>query len=256
MKGVNVGGVKMKMDGVKGTNVYGLDGGRWPDPKRVKELWVEGSRDSGVRQDELIFFPMWKTPDPSFVYWTEGLGPVDNEFSEASFFGGSPKAIDWFARTFYAYHKHYLAFDLFVGKDQTLINALFLLFPERFITIYERDISAPAFLALNEHNPGATHNPVPVPQDPEHTGYLGQCGSEWFYYQFMFASGGVREKAKKMWVERERQRWRVWGWWRGKDLRECRETRVVGMRGVLRRVFGDGWNGAVGSVSVPDELEY
>ncbi|KAF9047675.1 hypothetical protein BJ165DRAFT_1368597 [Panaeolus papilionaceus] len=229
---------------------------QWPSPARVKELWVEGSRASGLKQDDLIFFPMWGTPDPSFVFWSEGMGPVDNEFSEGSFFGGSPRAIDWFARTFYAYHKYYLSFELFVGKDQTVINALFLLFPDRFITVYERDVSAPAFKELNINNPSPNLNPIPNPSDPEHTGYLGQCNSEWFYYQFMFADQDTREKAKKLWINKERSRWRLWGWWKSKDLRECRETRILDMKGALRKVFGDGWNGAAQSLKVPDTLEF
>jgi hypothetical protein len=54
----------------------------WPDPGRVKEVWEEGSRASGTEEGDLIFFPMWAPPHSSMQFWTEGMGPIDNEFSE------------------------------------------------------------------------------------------------------------------------------------------------------------------------------
>jgi hypothetical protein len=54
----------------------------WPDPKRVREVWGEGSKGSGTREEDLLFFPMWGPPHPSMQYWSEGMGPIDNEFSE------------------------------------------------------------------------------------------------------------------------------------------------------------------------------
>lgn len=72
----------------------------------------------------------------------------------------------------------------------------------------------------------------------------------------MFADQDTREKAKKLWINKERSRWRLWGWWKSKDLRECRETRILDMKGALRKVFGDGWNGAAQSLKVPDTLEF
>lgn len=54
----------------------------WPDPARVEEVWEEGARISGMRKEDLLFFPMWSTPHESMRFWGEGMGPVDNEFSE------------------------------------------------------------------------------------------------------------------------------------------------------------------------------
>ena len=54
----------------------------WPDPQRVREVWEEGSRESGTPEEELLFFPMWAPPHQSMKFWEEGMGPIDNEFSE------------------------------------------------------------------------------------------------------------------------------------------------------------------------------
>jgi len=54
----------------------------WPDGKRIEEIWEEGSRVSGRKREDLLFFPMHRAPPPSMRYWQEGMGPVDNEFSE------------------------------------------------------------------------------------------------------------------------------------------------------------------------------
>ena len=79
-----------------------------------------------------MFIPMWGLPISSFVFWNENMGPIDNDvnqgmccstlfhrninfdappplfFSVESFLGGPPKAINWYTRTFYAYHNKYL----------------------------------------------------------------------------------------------------------------------------------------------------
>ena len=54
----------------------------WPDPTRVEEVWEEGSRESGTKQDDLLFSPMWSAPHTSMQFWGPGMGPIDNEFSE------------------------------------------------------------------------------------------------------------------------------------------------------------------------------
>ena len=56
----------------------------WPDPIRVKEVWEEGSRESGTSVKDLLFFPMWGLPHSNMKYWTEEEGPVngDSAFSE------------------------------------------------------------------------------------------------------------------------------------------------------------------------------
>ena len=54
----------------------------WPDPARVEEVWEEGSRESGIKQEDLLFFPMWGPPHTSMQFWGPEMGPIDNEFSE------------------------------------------------------------------------------------------------------------------------------------------------------------------------------
>ena len=54
----------------------------WPSPSRVREVWEEGSRITGTGADELMFVPMWGLPHPTFVFWNENMGPIDNDFSQ------------------------------------------------------------------------------------------------------------------------------------------------------------------------------
>ena len=70
----------------------------------------------------------------------------------------------------------------------------------------------------------------------------GACGSEWFYYQFFFASKEERDGMRKLWEEEGVRSggWR-WGWSWWKDRQQCRLTQVEGMEGVLNGAFGAGW---------------
>src|ERR1700722_18913986 len=56
-------------------------------------------------------------------------------FLTGSFFGGSAQTIKWWRSIYFNYHDRYLSREVFVGKDQTLINALFLLNPRRIISV-------------------------------------------------------------------------------------------------------------------------
>ncbi|KDQ56267.1 hypothetical protein JAAARDRAFT_59169 [Jaapia argillacea MUCL 33604] len=205
----------------------------WPYPKRVEDIWEEGSAKSGTPKEDLLFFPMWEAPHDSMRYWTESMGPIDNEFSEGSFFGGSPSTVEWWRNLYYTYHNAYLFSKppIFVGKDQTLINALFLLFPSRILTVYLNDPSSP------------TAHPIRTPLfglvKDERESLLGRCGSTWFYYQWWMASEGERAGMKERWIGE------VTEWWRrlvGGQQERCRDTRVLGMLDVLRSRFGESWN--------------
>jgi hypothetical protein len=55
---------------------------QWPSPSRVREIWEEGTRITGTSSDELMFIPMWGLPHPTLVFWTENMGPIDNDFSQ------------------------------------------------------------------------------------------------------------------------------------------------------------------------------
>jgi len=192
-----------------------------------------------------MFVPMWGLPHPTFVFWNENMGPIDNDFSQESFFGGPPKAIDWYTRTFYAYHDKYLSLGVFVGKDQATANALLVLFPDRFITVWYNDPKAPAHLQLNRASTSNTAQ----------KSFLGQCNSERFYYQFWLADEETKEKMRDVWIQKQ-NRWKLWGWWRRKDRVRCQSTRALAMKDVLRRPFGDGWEPPQASIDVPSTLSW
>ncbi|EJC99896.1 uncharacterized protein FOMMEDRAFT_22912 [Fomitiporia mediterranea MF3/22] len=208
----------------------------WPDLARLDEVWKDGEVLSGTKKDELVFFPVQRLPDYTMQLWMEHLGPVDNDVSEGSFFGGHPKVADWWEKYYYAYHDHYLAQHVFVGKDQTLINALFLLRPSHFISVWHGDPDAPAALFRP-----ATFSSL----DTEFV--LGDCGDQWYYYQFFLASDEERDKMREVWN-------RTWYWdfwkkeWWTRRRESCRLTRTVDMLTSLRRMFGDGWNPPPSSV--------
>ncbi|KAF8805188.1 hypothetical protein BYT27DRAFT_7192905 [Phlegmacium glaucopus] len=212
----------------------------WPSPSRVRDVWEEGSVLTGISVDELMFMPMWGLPHSTFLFWNEGMGPIDNDFSQGSFFGGPPKAINWYTRAFYAYHDKYLSLDIFIGKDQATANALLVLFPDRFITVWYNDPIAPAHLQLNR---------------TVQESFLGQCNSERVYYRFWLADEETQDKMRDMWL-RKQDRWKWWGWWRPKDRMRCQSTRVLAMKEVLRRLFGTGWEPPHASIPVPATLNW
>ncbi|KAJ7164683.1 hypothetical protein C8R43DRAFT_878995 [Mycena crocata] len=202
----------------------------WPSATRVQDIWKEGSALTGEKQEDLLFYPVCRVPHPTHRYWQESMGPIDNYFSEASFFGGSPRTISWWRDVYYAYHDHYLRLGMFVGKDQNLIHALFLLFPSRIIGVWLDDPEAPAHKKL-----GAL----------EHEGFLGTCGENWFYYQWWIATASARNSMNKIWESVER--W-SWGGWRQRH--ECRMTRVVAIEDLLHRQFGDDWVPPASSIHI------
>ncbi|KAJ6620760.1 hypothetical protein B0H10DRAFT_1049848 [Mycena sp. CBHHK59/15] len=202
----------------------------WPALARVHEIWEEGSVLTGEKKEDLLFFPVCRVPHPSEKHWQEHMGPVDNEFSEGSFFGGSPQTIAWWRDTYYAYHDYYLGLGIFVGKDQTLINALFLLFPSRVITVWLDDPDAPAHKEI-----------LPLTNE----GALGNCHEEWFYYQFWLATSSARESMQKIW---ESSAWWKWGGWRQRH--ECRLTRVLSVQDLLRRQLGNDWQAPKSTIRV------
>lgn len=143
----------------------------------------------------------------------------------------------------------------FAGKDQTLINSLFLLFAERFITMWHGDPLAPAAsrAIIDSWGSDASLKWNPWSTETEHI--LGQCGDQWYYYQFFFADPEERERMASYWVEK----W-DWGFWRkewwakllrgGRAKERCRVTRTLDMLGFLRRAFGEDWRPPRRSLSV------
>lgn len=78
-------------------------------------------------------------------------------------------------------------------------------------------------------------------------GFLGECGAEWFYYQFWLADPAARDAMRDTWMKEER--WRKSGWWQGRKL--CRVTRAMSMMDFLRTSFGQSWNPPPRAVSIP-----
>jgi len=107
----------------------------WPDLKQVREVWEE---EEGKGSGDLLFFPMWGPPHPSMQFWSEGMGPIDNE---GSFFGGTTHTIKWWRSLYFDYHDHYLSLGIFIGKDQILIIALFLLNPHGITSVGLGDLT-------------------------------------------------------------------------------------------------------------------
>ena len=54
----------------------------WPDLARLEEVWKDGEVLSGMKKEELVFFPLQHLPDVTMQLWTENLGPIDNDVSE------------------------------------------------------------------------------------------------------------------------------------------------------------------------------
>jgi hypothetical protein len=153
-----------------------------------------------------------------------------------SFFGGSPSTMAWWARTFYAYHDYYISKHLFVGKDQTLFNALLVLFNERIITVWTRDPRAPAAKA------GFDFRSLKFIS-------LGSCGPEWYYYQFWLSDRQTRDEMGKIWLANDRKPENA-RWWKKLEP-ECRCTRVLALTGLLKRTFGKEWKVSVPTLVAP-----
>ena len=53
----------------------------WPDPNRLDEVWHEGSRLSGTKTQDLLFFGI---QHPPYIArdWKEDMGPIDTDFSQ------------------------------------------------------------------------------------------------------------------------------------------------------------------------------
>ena len=56
----------------------------WPDPSRLEEIWQEGSRLTGTKTEDLLFFPTVHPPYHA-KNWNEEKGPIDSDFSEGEY---------------------------------------------------------------------------------------------------------------------------------------------------------------------------
>ena len=149
----------------------------------------------------------------------------------------------WWARTFYAYHDYYVSKRLFVGKDQTVFNAVLVLFNERIITVWVYDPIAPAADA------GLGFQSLKFFQ--RRNSVLGSCGLEWHYYQFWLSDRQTRDEMRKIWIDQEKQPQDAdERWWKMKL--QCRFTRVLAINVLFKRVFGDDWKPPVPTVPTPE----
>jgi len=165
----------------------------WPNVERVREVFREGTEATRKNEDELVFFPMNDVPNLTMQWWKEDMGPFYTIFAQgtsfpvpvhvfclmmkdgpslASFFGGTPNAIEWWKEVYLKYHDYWLfKRGAFVGQDRTMFNSLSLLFPERIITVWPSDQYAPNSLE-DEVNPlgmcGDMYVLSPLPS-PSHT---------------------------------------------------------------------------------------
>lgn len=120
------------------------------------------------------------------------------------------------------YHDYYLfQRKIFVGKDQSLFTALFLLFPERFITVWQYDDRAPQYLGLAQ-------------------GPLGNCGGTWWYFQFFVSSERDQAKMRNIWSPGEPVPSKF-NPILPKTSTVCRMTRVLDIQHVIKRKHGMGW---------------
>lgn len=104
---------------------------------------------------------------------------------------------------------------------------MFLMFPERFITVWQYDSSAPKYANIEE-------------------GPLGACGGTWWYYQYFIAGTLEREHMGQMWnpIERDSK-----GRWTNKN-KACRLTRLLSMDNLIKSRFGNGWKPPVTTIDV------
>jgi hypothetical protein len=148
----------------------------------------------------------------------------------------------WWARTFYAYHDYYVSKRLFVGKDQTVFNAVLVLFNERIISVWVFDTKAPAA------DTGLGFQSLKFFQ--RRSNPLGSCGLEWHYYQFWLSDRQTRDEMRKIWMDQEKEPQNEdVRWWKMKL--QCRFTRVLALNALLKRSFGEEWKSPVPTLPTP-----
>ncbi|KZS94084.1 hypothetical protein SISNIDRAFT_410501 [Sistotremastrum niveocremeum HHB9708] len=190
----------------------------WPDAKRVQDAWDQHmlNRPETENHNEILFWPIDELPQKFRSNWTDEDGPFDmgdgHSYSIGSFFGGQLDGISWYSKQYYHALNHYFNEGHFVGKDQTVINAIFMLFPSHFISIW--------------------------PSNPEYAP-LGACGNRWYYHQFFLASDSERSNMRSIW----RSQWLTNLWTHGLEaFIQCRAVSSEDMTSLLRKRFGSDWN--------------
>jgi len=74
----------------------------WPDAARVERVWRMGEELTGVRKEDLLFFPLTGIYTSEFREWTEELGPV-------MCYTGVSEGMSWhYLLEYYRFEAHYL----------------------------------------------------------------------------------------------------------------------------------------------------
>ncbi|KAF9267004.1 hypothetical protein L218DRAFT_856467 [Marasmius fiardii PR-910] len=221
--------------------------GTWPLSQKVLQTWKEvGEKQQDT--EHKMFLPIYNMPHRRNRDWKELNGPIDEDISEAGFFGGSPSAIQWFKSTFYAYRDYYISQSFFVGKEQLLFNSLLLMFPSRFITVHVNDPHALAYIHPTSmwDQRWLRHIMRKYFRNFYETRALGRCRGEYMYYQFFFADKTTRERLQDMWLADVHDNWDDWfGSGQSPGVSErCRMTRAISVLEAFRRegVLGPDWN--------------
>lgn len=231
----------------------------WPNIERVKEVFKEGAEATRRSEDEFMFFPMNDVPNLTMQWWKEEMGPFYRNFAQgvsplsaftfqakiilrlASFFGGTPNAVEWWKEVYLKYHDYWLfKRGAFVGQDRTMFNSLSLLFPGRIITVWPSDPYAPGLLE-DKVNPlgvcGDMYVPIPPFHYPAVIFNSNLVCSRWYFRYFLSSQQEQRTVGALLKSRVWRMPWQIFS-----PVEECRLTRVLGMEDVLRRNFGSGWN--------------
>lgn len=160
-----------------------------------------------------------------------------------SFFGGMPDAIDWWYKVYFAYHDHWIEKGYFVGNDESLTNALLLLYPSRIFGVWPSDPAAPAATSLLAHSPAFSSYDVSHPPPKlQLESPLGQCFDYESYHVFFVGAEAERGTTAGVWLKSWRWMW-PWEWVTQVNVAKepCRLTRVLPMERTLKRVFGATW---------------
>lgn len=125
-----------------------------------------------------------------------------------------------------SYHDYYIfKSNKFAGKHRIVFNGLFMLYPQRFITVWQYD---------REHDDFKN-----LPKAP-----LGECGEPWWYHQFFVASNSDREHMRTIWTPSYRRSPEFPDSppaINGEESNVCRMTRTLWMDDVMRRRWGSDW---------------
>lgn len=94
-----------------------------------------------------------------------------------------------------------------------------LMFPERFITVWQHDSTAPKYIESKE-------------------GPLGACGGTWWYYQYFVAGTADRDHMNQIWKPAKQET----SWLGREQDQSCRLTRLISMEDLIKRRFGKSWS--------------